>query len=95
MNQFTQVREDVPFTVPQWSAGGVTPLTGDRSFEHHIPIIDDITKQTGETVTLFQRINPQGDMLRVATSVAAADGQRAIGTYIPRDRCRTARRMRW
>jgi Cache 3/Cache 2 fusion domain/Methyl-accepting chemotaxis protein (MCP) signalling domain len=80
MNQYTHAF--TPISAPQWSVGGV-PLTGDRSFEHHIPIIDDITKQTGETVTLFQRVNPQGDMLRVATSVVAADGQRAINTYIP------------
>ncbi|HWE84466.1 MAG TPA: Cache 3/Cache 2 fusion domain-containing protein [Terracidiphilus sp.] len=80
VNQYSQVHSAI--TAPLWSVGGV-PLTGDRSFDHHIPIIDDITKQTGETVTLFQRVNPQGDMLRVATSVVAADGLRAIGTFIP------------
>ena len=80
LNQYSQVRTAI--SAPLWSVEGV-PLTGDRSFEHHIPIIDDITKETGETVTLFQRVNPQGDMLRVATSVAAVDGQRAINTFIP------------
>ena len=80
LNQYTQVHSTI--TAPLWSVGGV-PLTGDRSFDRHIPIIDDITKQTGETVTLFQRVNEKGDMLRVATSVVAADGQRAIGTFIP------------
>jgi methyl-accepting chemotaxis protein len=80
LNQYTQARTTI--SAPLWTVGG-TPLTGDRSFEHHIPIVDDITKQTGETVTLFQRVNDSGDMLRVATSVVAADGQRAIGTYIP------------
>lgn len=80
VNQYSQ--KHTAIAAPLWSLQGVA-LTGDRSFEHHIPIIDDITKQTGETVTLFQRVNPQGDMLRVATSVVAADGQRAIGTYIP------------
>lgn len=80
LNQYSQVR--TPISAPLWSVGGVA-LSGDRSLEHHIPIIDDITKQTGETVTLFQRVNPQGDMLRVATSVVAADGQRAIATFIP------------
>ncbi|HWG22279.1 MAG TPA: Cache 3/Cache 2 fusion domain-containing protein [Terracidiphilus sp.] len=80
LNQFTQVR--TPMTVPLWSLEG-TPLNGDRSFNHHMPLIDDISKQTGETVTVFQRVNAAGDMLRVATSVVAADGQRASGTYIP------------
>lgn len=80
LNQFTKSR--TAMTAPQWALKG-TPLTPDRSFDHHIPVIDDITKQTGATVTLFQRVNPAGDMLRVATTVAASDGQRAIGAYIP------------
>jgi len=80
VNQFNQAHN--VFTVPQWALKG-TPLTLDRSFEHPIPVIDDIAKQTNATVTLFQRVNPAGDMLRVATTVAASDGQRAIGTYNP------------
>jgi methyl-accepting chemotaxis protein len=80
LNQFSQAR--TPMTTPQWALKG-TALTPDRSFDHHIPVIDDITKQTGETVTLFQRVNPAGDMLRVASTVPASDGQRAIGTYNP------------
>ena len=79
-NQYSLVRTQI--TAPLWLLGG-TPLRGDRSFQHHIPVIDDVTQETGDTVTLFQRVNPAGDMLRVATSVVAADGQRAIGTYIP------------
>jgi len=80
VNQFTQAHTTI--TVPQWALKSA-PLTPDRSFDHPIPVIDDITKQTSATVTLFQRVNPAGDMLRVATTVAASDGQRAIGTYIP------------
>lgn len=80
VNQYTQVHTQV--TVPQWSLEG-TPITPDRSFDHRIPVIDDIAKQTNETVTLFERVNPAGDMLRVATTVMAADGQRANGTFIP------------
>jgi len=80
INQLTQAH--TPITVPEWALKGA-PLVPDRSFSHQIPVIDDITKQTGETVTLFQRVNQAGDMLRVASTVAASDGQRAIGTYIP------------
>jgi methyl-accepting chemotaxis protein len=79
-NQFTQ--QKTTFTVPQWSLKG-TPLRPDPSFAHTIPVIDEITKQTGETVTLFQRVNEAGDMLRVATTVRALNGDRAIGTYMP------------
>jgi hypothetical protein len=80
LNQFTQAR--TAMTVPQWALKG-TPLTPDRSFNHPIPVIDDIAKQTSSTVTLFERVNEAGDMLRVASTVMASDGQRASGTYIP------------
>lgn len=80
INQFTHAHTSM--TAPVWSIGGVA-LRGDRSFAHPIPVIDEITRETGETVTLFQRTSPAGDMLRVATTVAALDGNRAIGTYIP------------
>jgi len=79
-NQFTQ--KQTQLTIPQWSLNG-TLITADRSFDHRIPVIDDIAKQTNETVTLFQRVNADGDMLRVATTVVATDGKRANGTYIP------------
>jgi methyl-accepting chemotaxis protein len=37
----------------------------------------------GGTVTLFQRMNDEGDMIRVATNVLTPEGRRNIGTYIP------------
>src|SRR4051794_38059291 len=80
VNQYTEVPTGM--TVPQWALKG-PPLTPDRSFTHPIPVIDDIAKQTSSTVSLFQRVNPAGDMLRVASTVAASDGLRASGTYIP------------
>jgi methyl-accepting chemotaxis protein len=79
-NQSTNAKTQ--FTLPQWSLEGMA-LTPDRSFDRKIPVIDDIAKQTNETVTLFERVNAEGEMLRVATTVPDADGQRAIGTYIP------------
>jgi len=80
LNQYTHQRTQL--VAPVWSVGGVA-LHGDPSFDHPIPVVDDVTRETGETVTLFQRVDPAGDMLRVGTSVVAADGKRAIGTYIP------------
>ncbi len=80
LNQYTRAR--TPITAPLWSIAG-TALTDDRSFEHTIPVIDEIAKETGETVTVFQRVNAAGDMLRIASTVVATDGKRAIGTYIP------------
>jgi methyl-accepting chemotaxis protein len=48
-----------------------------------VPVVDEATRLTREFCTLFQRINDNGDMLRVATSVMQKDGNRAVGTFIP------------
>jgi len=80
INQYTQAATSV--SALAWSLQN-DPLRGDRSFHHAIPVIDKVTQDTGAAVTLFQRLNAAGDMLRVATSVPAADRQRALGTYIP------------
>jgi len=47
------------------------------------PLVDEVLKLVGTTCTVFQLMNPGGDMLRVATNVIKKDGQRAIGNYIP------------
>nr|CAX69004.1 Methyl-accepting chemotaxis like domain (sensory transducer precursor) [uncultured bacterium] len=47
------------------------------------PIVDKVEELVGGTCTIFQRMNTQGDMIRVATNVINKDGTRAIGTYIP------------
>jgi len=47
------------------------------------PVVDKTRELVGGTCTIFQRMNPQGDMLRVCTNVEKLDGTRAIGTYIP------------
>ncbi|HEY3448280.1 MAG TPA: methyl-accepting chemotaxis protein [Myxococcales bacterium] len=46
------------------------------------PILDRAESLAGGTVTLFQRMNAHGDMLRVATTVHDDRGRRAIGTFI-------------
>lgn len=48
-----------------------------------LAILDPLAKRTDSTYTLFQRMNKQGDMLRVATTVVGKNGKRAVGTYIP------------
>lgn len=47
------------------------------------PIIDKVQLIVGGTTTIFQRMNEQGDMLRVATNVLLPTGKRAIGTFTP------------
>ncbi|NMB87457.1 MAG: HAMP domain-containing protein [Chloroflexi bacterium] len=53
------------------------------SFDNHVPLVDTVSDLMGASCTVFQRMNTQGDMLRVATNVQNDDGLRAIGTYIP------------
>lgn len=80
INQFTE--EPVNIQLPKM-------LVGDRwlSQNQHqaieTPVVDEVTRLVGETATIFQRMNPKGDMLRVATTVKNAGNDRAIGTYIP------------
>ncbi len=69
-------------TLPKMLLGGQW-LGMFRFFEESAPVVDDITKLVGETATVFQRMNEQGDMLRVATTVHDSSGNRALGTYIP------------
>jgi PAS domain S-box-containing protein len=45
--------------------------------------IEHLSEVLGVTCTLFQRINQEGDMLRIATTVPSSEGRAAVGTYIP------------
>ncbi len=49
-----------------------------------VPVISDIQNLIGDTAcTVYQRMNSNGDMLRVASNVLQKDDLRRIGTYIP------------
>lgn len=79
-NQFT--KESFVANVPRVSLGGVViPII--TTFDQPAPIVDEVTKLTGATATLFIRLNQNGDMLRVATTVKTKDGKRAVKTFIP------------
>ena len=80
VNQFTQGTVDI--TLPQVLIGGA-PAAQNRSFQVASPFVDEVSKLVGSAVTVFQRMNESGDMLRVATTVATTDGNRGIGTYFP------------
>lgn len=68
--------EQTRLVLPVFTIGG-NPLALDYR------LVDEIQKQVKTTATIFQMI-PQG-MLRISTNVRKADGERAVGTYIPKD----------
>lgn len=80
VNQFTKAT--VPVSLPRMLAGtnwlGQVLTTNEPA-----RVVDDAKRLTRDFCTIFQRMNPAGDMLRVATSVIKDDGSRAVGTFIP------------
>ena len=79
-NQFTQEKKRLD--LPRMLVGNEW-LGQNRSFNTPTALVDRVGELVGGTTTIFQRMNPAGDMLRVATNVKKLDGDRAIGTYIP------------
>ncbi|QXG75723.1 methyl-accepting chemotaxis protein [Modestobacter sp. L9-4] len=79
-NQVTN--EVTPVALPRVQVGP-TWLGQNADVAQPTPVVDQVQALVGGTATVFQRINPAGDMLRVATNVVSATGSRAIGTYIP------------
>jgi methyl-accepting chemotaxis protein len=69
-------------TLPKMLVGGKW-LGQNRDLGVPSPIVDKVKKLLGDTCTIFQRMDENGDMLRVCTNVKNASGARAVGTYIP------------
>ncbi|MBU0713508.1 Cache 3/Cache 2 fusion domain-containing protein [bacterium] len=80
INQYTKEQRDV--RLPKMSFGGKW-LGQNRDLAVPTPIVDDVKKLVGGTCTIFQRMNTDGDMLRIATNVEEIDSTRAVSTYIP------------
>ena len=80
VNQLTgQAR---PLQLPRMTVGRAW-LGANLRMDRETLLVDKISRLTGSAVTIFQRVNAQGDILRVATNVQTKDGRRAIGTFIP------------
>ncbi len=80
VNQLTLKPTQV--SLPKLLVGDVWPGQ-NTSLTVETPVVDQIARLVGTTTTIFQRMNAEGDMLRVATNVPTAEGKRAVGTYIP------------
>ncbi|SDT65807.1 methyl-accepting chemotaxis protein [Actinoplanes derwentensis] len=79
-NQVTQ--EATKVTLPRIEIGGDW-LGQNTDLKKATTFVDDAKELSGADVTVFQRMNTAGDLLRVGTTVKSAKGTRAIGTYIP------------
>ncbi|MHC1725354.1 MAG: methyl-accepting chemotaxis protein [Syntrophobacteraceae bacterium] len=80
VNQYTKASAELE--LPKMMIGE-SWLGQIKDMQTIVPVVDQVKKLVGCTSTIFQAMNPAGDMLRVATNVTKEDGTRAIGTYIP------------
>jgi methyl-accepting chemotaxis protein len=80
VNQFSG--QSVTLQLPKMMVGS-TWLGQNTDIIQPSPIVDKVKEIAGGTATIFQRMNEQGDMLRVCTNVETLDKKRAIATYIP------------
>lgn len=81
VNQFNN--EATTVDLPKFLRGGQWLGKTDDSSTPVI-VVDEVTKMFGGKCTIFQRMNEQGDMVRIATSIITKEGKRIIGTYIPK-----------
>ena len=81
VNQFTKERQSIVLPAVTLGSRALGQVTAPGE---PVPLVDTMTALSGVTCTVFQRMNPSGDMLRVATNILKKEGQRAVGTYIPK-----------
>ena len=69
--------------LPKMSVGN-TWLGQIIEMDKPVPVVDDVKEYYSDyNVTIYQRMNQAGDMLRVATNVPAGEGMRATGLFLP------------
>ena len=79
-NQFTKKTQKM--NLPKMMVGGAW-LGQNSSSSVGTPVVDEVKRMVGGACTIFQRMNAEGEMVRVATNVEDLEHKRAIGTYIP------------
>ncbi|MBN2705624.1 MAG: Cache 3/Cache 2 fusion domain-containing protein, partial [Deltaproteobacteria bacterium] len=84
INQTSQAKSSA--SLPKMMIGNIWPGKAEDS-PLTIPAIDELQPLVGATTTvictIYQRMNNNGDMLRVATNILEENGRRRIGSYIP------------
>jgi methyl-accepting chemotaxis protein len=80
VNQYTGATTSV--SLPGLILGGarIGPYNSAAETE---PLVDSVQNLVGGACTIFQKMNEQGDMLRIATTVVTGGKVRAVGTFIP------------
>ncbi|HYK88345.1 MAG TPA: methyl-accepting chemotaxis protein [Acidobacteriota bacterium] len=80
VNQYTD--SVTAATLPKLTLGG-TWIAPNSNPAIPSPVVDEVRGLVGGACTIFQKLNEQGDMLRIATTIRTAANTRAVGTYIP------------
>ena len=80
IDQYT--KKSIKVTIPKLMLGGKW-LGQVTSFSTPVPIVDEIHNSMGVVSSVFQRMNNEGDLIRVATNVSTNSQQRSLGTFIP------------
>lgn len=72
--------ETITVTLPKFVIGGQEiQLNSDPNVA--TPFVDRIARHSRADITIWQRMNREGDMLRLGTSWATTEGKRAVGVY--------------
>jgi HAMP domain-containing protein len=79
-NQASKTVQEISLPVMRIGPHVLSPNTDSGT---SVPLVDEVRSLVGGACTVFQRMNAEGDMLRVVTNVMRPDGNRAVGTYIP------------
>lgn len=76
-NQSTDVKLPQMLVGDQW-------LGQNKSFSRTTPVIDPIKElMSVNVISIYQKMNDDGDMLRIATNLSNANHERAISSYLP------------
>ncbi|MCC7147400.1 MAG: methyl-accepting chemotaxis protein [Phycisphaeraceae bacterium] len=81
VNQLTS--QSAILALPQMLMGGQDVAQKDVPETQARYLVDRVQELTGDSCTIFQRANQDGDMVRIATNVRTADNRRAVGSLIP------------
>ena len=81
VNQVTGKKKTV--LLPKVLIMGATWLGQDKDLNAVTSYIDQLKDRAGGNYAIFQRMNKQGDMIQVASTMPVSKNERAIGVYIP------------